>query len=243
MKLFCSVVAVLLVVLMAGFAHSAGFVNGGFETGDFSGWTLGGPNPNDSAIVTPGTDPNTNNNLQKVSSGSYGARVGDQAGNSHSSTLSQTVLGWTDAAIYFAWAAVLQEPTNNVAHDPSEMPDFSVQLRDLSNGGFLLYDKTYNISNLPAGFFDGATNSVAGSPGLWQYNQWVAETLDTSAVIGHNLQLIVTATDCSLGGHGGYVYVDQVGSTPPDIQVPEPGTLLLLGCALAGLYGIRRKMS
>lgn len=26
-------------------------------------------------------------------------------------------------------------------------------------------------------------------------------------------------------------------------SVPEPGTLLLLGCALGGLYGIRRKVS
>ena len=241
MKLFCSIVAVLLVVLMTGVAHAAGFVNGGFENGTFTGWTLGG-NAADSAIVTPGGDPNTLNNLNKVSNGSYGARVGDQAGGSHSSSLSQTVNNWTDVAIYFAWAAVLQEPTNAVAHSASEMPDFSVKLLDLT-AATTLYDRTYNVTNLPGSFFAGATNSVAGSPGQWQYNQWVAETLDTSAVIGHNLQLIVTASDCSLGGHGGYVYLDQVGSTPPDIQVPEPGTLLLLGCALAGLYGIRRRMS
>lgn len=241
MKRFYSIIAVAVVVLMSGVAQ-AQFTNGGFESGTFNGWTLGGPNPDDSAIVTAGTDPNTLGNLQMVISGTYAARVGNQGGNFHSSSISQTVTNWQDARIYFAWAAVLQEPTNNVYHDPTEMPDYSVQLYDVTTSA-VLFSQAYNITNLPpTGWHAGAVNSVAGSQGQWWYSDWYAQDLDTSGVIGHDLRLTFTATDCSLGGHGGYMYVDQVGSTPPVIPTPEPGTMLLLGCALAGLYGIRRRV-
>jgi hypothetical protein len=227
---------------MVGFAVPAlaGFTNGNFETGTFAGWTLGG-NTGDSAIVTAGTDSNTLNNLSRVANGSYAARVGNQDGGANSASISQTVTNWQDAAVWFAWAAVLQEPTNSVNHSTAEAPDFSVRLRDLTTATDL-YNQTYNVYNLPARtFFNGATNAVAGSSGIWQFSQYFAVNLDTTGVIGHDLQLIITATDCSLGGHGGYVYLDEVGSTPPVINTPEPMTMLLLGLGLVGLAGFRKR--
>ncbi len=51
------------------------------------------------------------------------------------------------------------------------------------------------------------------------------------------------ASDCSLGGHGGWAYLDGVGTTyDPPTGMSEPGTLPLLGCALGGPYGVRRKV-
>jgi len=243
-KTALKVLLAVCIIAVGSQAWAAGFTNGNFETGNFNGWTKGGANPNDSAIVGVGTDPNTLNALSMVANGNYAARVGDQAGGSHVSTLSQTVVGWTDASIQFAWAAVLQEPTNGVTHTPAEMPSFSVKLLDLSNNT-TLYDQSYNISNLPAStFHNGVQNTIPGyDVGLWHYSDWAAVSLDTTANIGHNLELIIQASDCTLGGHGGYVYLDEVGSTPPVINTPEPGTMLLLGCALVGLYGIKRKVS
>jgi hypothetical protein len=236
--------ALILICVLAMVAFAvpafAGFTNGNFETGDFTGWTLGGANSADSAVVSLGLDANTNNTLQRVANGSYAARVGNQSGSFHVSSVSQTVANWQDVAIQFAWAAVLQEPTNNVTHSASEMADFSVRLLNLTDTT-TLYDQTYNVTSLPGSFLAGATNSVAGSAGQWQFSQYFAVSLDTSAHIGDTLQLIITATDCSLGGHGGYVYLDEVGSTPPVITTPEPMTMLLLGLGLVGLAGFRKR--
>lgn len=233
----------LIVLALCLFATSAwaGFINGGFEDGNFNGWTLGG-NTGDSAVVSAGTDPNASNLLNRVSADNHAARVGDQYGNFHTATISQRVNNWQDTAVWFAWAALLQEPTNNVAHSALQMPDYSVTLRDLTTAT-TLYSQVYNITTLPpAGWHTGATNSVAGSTGLWHYSDWYAVNLDTSSVIGHDLLLSFASTDCSLGGHGGYMYVDQVGSSAPIIPtVPEPATVLLFGAGLGGLAFWRRE--
>lgn len=237
------IVALFLVALMASPAFAATFTNGSFESG-FTGWTLSGTGgTGDSAIVGVGTDPNTNNVLPMVTGVSatniQAARVNDQYGGFHTSTISQTVNDWTDAAIWFAWAAVLQEPTNNVYHSDTQAPDFSVKLIDLTTSS-VLYDQTWNVYNY-ASWNNGVTNYVAGSEGIWKYTNWISVSLPTTTVVGDDLQLIISATDCSLSGHGGYIYVDQVGSTPP-VGTPEPATMLLLGLGLVGLAGVRRKI-
>lgn len=234
----------LMLVLLAStlFATSAwaGFINGGFEDGNLNGWTLGGYTA-DSGIVTAGMDSNALGLLPRTSNGNYAVRVGNQAGGGHTSSISQTVANWQDVKVWFAWAALLQEPTNQVYHSPGEMPDYSVSLYDITTSTSL-YNQAFNVTNLPpTGWHTGAINSVAGSQGLWHYSDWYAVNLDTSGVIGHDLRLTITASDCSLGGHGGYVYLDQVGSEQPIIPtVPEPSTVILLGVGVAGLAMWRR---
>ena len=86
--------------------------------------------------------------------------------------------------------------------------------------------------------------------GSWKYLEFqnVDVVLPLSA-IGQQVELTVVAADCSLGGHGGYVYVDGFGSSnvPPqgggapvvrEVPVDQPLVLALLA-GLLGLFGWR----
>lgn len=246
----------LLAVLVATSAWATGFVNGGFESGDFTGWTKDGGyfygsgsynytgDRGKSAIVTPGTDPITKGALQKVANGNYAARVNNEDWGYHFSTLSQTVNGYTDTNIYFAWAAVLEEPSN--LHPEADAPHFRITLKDLT-ANEVLYDVGFNVYAPALGitWLKGLGPYEPGQPNdsgsQWWFNQWEVQNLDVTARSGHDFNLTVLASDCGWGGHGGYAYVDGFGSTPPPVPTPVPSAVFLLGSALVGLFGLRRK--
>jgi hypothetical protein len=233
--------------LLVSSAAFADFTNGGFEDGNFNGWAKDGGwwngtyhntgDPGKSAIVTSGMDFYTNNALQKVAYGNYGARVNNYDDNYHFSTLKQQAV-WTANNIYFAWAAVLEEPGNY--HGESVAPHFSITLKDVTTG-LTLYSQAFNVYNAGS---TGITwkNGYNDGYNQWKYNDWVIANLDTSGVIGHTLELSVLASDCGWGGHGGYAYVDGFSQylPPPPPRVPLPPSVLLLGSGLVGLVGWRR---
>lgn len=249
------VVLALAVFLAATPTWADTFINGGFESGDFTGWVknggyfYGGSNyqyigdPGKSAIVTPGYDPLTNNQLPTVAYGNYAARVNNYDWNYHFSTLSQRVNNYTDNYIYFAWAAVLEEPPNY--HGPANAPNFSIILRDLTTNTEV-YNVTFNVYQPPPGinWRRGATGPPNDYGSTWYFTEWVIQQIDATPYYGHDLELFVLASDCGWGGHGGYAYVDGFGGTPPPPPpppvVPVPGTVLLLASGLLGLWGVRR---
>ena len=241
--------------------NAASFVNGNFETGDASGWTIGGGyrgnvlNPNldakdllpggslysasvaagHSSIVTAGLDPNTGNQLNRVYSGDFSWRVEDLTIGGYASVISQKVDNYSDAEIFFAWAAVLE-----AQHGQTDAATMKIFLRDLTIGDVLIsreYNAASNQSGVDPRFRYENTTGFFWTP--WQIEQL---TLPADR-LGHSFELSVLASDCEPTGHAGYLYLDGFGAVaPPGATTPEPSTFFLMaaGFGVVGL-GLRRR--
>lgn len=245
------------------------FQNGGFEANAYTGWTVaGGVNPGllgsppftgasvqinpgapgPASIVGPGsTDPRAPQ-IQLPRVGQYTAKLNDEATGALVTTLRQvdTVsnadIDPADGVphIRFAFAPVLEDPN----HSPQEQPYFYVSVKDLTDNSVLFEQFAYS-GQAGVQFLPGT--------GSWKYLpfQDVDAVLPLNA-IGHQVELTVIAADCSLGGHGGYVYVDGFGSahvppggtpggTPHAVPALGPAGLGLLGGLLALVAGWRAR--
>ena len=250
MKKFLAVLAMVLFVAMTGVVQAADFVNGGFEDGDFTGWTQGGGYwssgnaPIDPAtydggtpnnyIMSGGTDPYTG--ASTVYNGKYSVRANDNNNNESVSTIKQTVLGYSQNNIYFAWNAVLEG-----SHGLYDSDYFSLTLRDDTTGTDVV-SRAYSS----AGAIGAGTSGVTWTPYDYGYvfsSGWVVENIDVAklGLVGDNFTLTLLASDCPYGGHWGYAYLDGFGGQPP-VKGPEPATMLLLGIGLAGLATLRKKI-
>lgn len=247
------------VLALASTAQAAGFVNGGFEDGNLNGWTSGngyrGNVLNNALVPTDflpgGSKYNANLAHSQVISSSYvdpmvGAALGStvHSGNhalraqdtntgGYASVITQTVNGYTDPNIYFAWKAVLQG-----AHGINDAATVQVRLVDLSTSTTLV-NREYNAASGGGGvspIFSLSNN------GFYYTAQWQIEQLTIdSSLSGHDFQLLVLAADCEPTGHRGYAYLDGFGAAPPTNDVPEPASLALVGLALAGAAVGRRR--
>lgn len=248
-------------ILAPAASHAAAFINGGFEDGDSTGWTVGGGfrggvfnplNPSDflpggslydpsiaashsSIINTSYTDPNVGSVIgSTVYSGNYSWRVEDTTFGGYASVISQTVNNYTDPNIFFAWKAVLLG-----AHGPTDAATMVISLVDLTRGDELIR-REYNAASGGGGV--DPRFSLFGDN--FYTPEWQIEDLAIDASrMGDDFALTVLGSDCEPTGHWGYVYLDGFGSVPPPPDVPEPATMALLGASMLGLAAVRRRKS
>lgn len=231
--------------------QAAGFINGGFDDGTTTGWTVGSGsrgglnlsninpssylNGTDSrgAVVSPGNDPTLGAlmpNIVYSGSNSYRLQDGATTGG-FVSVISQTVNNYTDANIFFTWMASLEG-----AHSAEQAAGMIIQLQDLTQGDTPIS----RIYSAAPGAVDARFTLSGG--GYYYTNAWQIEQLviDSSRQ-GHDFRLTVLATDCAPTGHAGWVYLDGFGSVIPPTTVPEPASLALVGAALLGVAAARRR--
>ncbi len=230
------------------------FTNGGFETGDFTGWTITyGSVTSDTyhpdwgytpygtvtpTIVTTATFPDGYQTLNvDPYNGTKMAKINDAVGYYHATKISQTATIAADDigdTMYVNWGAVLENPS----HPTNAQPVFSIQVS--KNGAAM------NT------FFADATNAAAtwtpagtGWGGDTLYYKAGQYTYDLSGfAVGDSITIDMWVTDCGWGGHGGYAFLDGIGTEyvpPPPGTVPIPPTAYLLAAGLLGTVGLRRK--
>lgn len=250
------------VILLLGFvtlpAFATPFTNGGFEDGTTAGWTTGGgdrasllnsdmttakflpggayydASSNRSAIIDSSyVDPNLGGLLgSTIYSGKYAYRAEDTTFGGYASVISQKVTNYTDANIFFAWKAVLQ----NGGHSADESAEMIIELFDNTTNS-LIISRVYNAG---AGG-GGVDNRFSSSGDLFYTADWQVEQFTLNAGLsGHDFTLSLLAADCQPTGHTGYAYLDGFGAVAPVSDVPEPGTLWLLAPGIIWYVARRR---
>ena len=232
--------ALLALCLLLFFPSSAFalFTNGGFENGDFTGWTtttflnpgLSGSQPFTGASIQKNaggynytyirgpyaemsqTDANTGGVLHFPLSGQYCAVVNYQGASNNGNTLTQTAtVGSSDikADGKVHVQFAWAAVVQNPSHPANEQPYVYVHVRDTTTSTDLYSSFIFSGSG-------SIWNTYQTSPTPVQYTNWQTIDLAPGTIsVGDSIELDVTAAGCSQGGHWGYVYVDHFGSFQP----------------------------
>jgi hypothetical protein len=203
---------VILFLCFLWLASSApAFTNGGFETGDTTGWVIDygygsavSPTVN---VLGPGFAPNTNNNLSRVDSGSWSCELYSGLGGAGTTfaRISQSdIINGGNAILQFRYAGVLD---GTHAGQGTPLLDSSVVVT-VSDTAAVIYQATYRYASSPAPLVDDGVPPFKHLP-------WTTINVDLSAYIGTTVTVSFAAVDCLLGGHSSRAYVDGFSFVSP----------------------------
>ncbi|MCK5491845.1 MAG: PEP-CTERM sorting domain-containing protein [Candidatus Omnitrophica bacterium] len=212
----------LLMILMTGTSWANLLVNPGFETGDLTGWTMGGTNGGYGVSVDGQSIPGVTYSsflpsFQNVRSGNYAAYAVAAASNGEYVSFSQALLlspGEYTASFY-------------MGHDEGGV--FGIG-GAIDNGRLGIWIDGINLD------FKSTyeNNFVPGSSSL-DFTLFDADFVSLGGT---------TAVEFRISGSGtarAGISVDDFSLESSNPVVPEPATMLLLGSGLLGLFGFKRK--
>jgi hypothetical protein len=227
------------------------FVNGGFESGDFTGWTVkygtfyGGPAANAYSGINFGyvqsnqpqaqiidntfTQPGLSLNIDPFV-GNKMAFLNDYYGLYHATEISQTdKITQTDidngAKLFVDWGVVLENPSHGAGYDPF----FGI---NVTIGGVT---QTFYADGGSA----AATWTPAGGYAALSYYKSAVWSYDLSGyAVGTDVTVDLFVSDCAYGGHAGYAFLDGIGTVyQPPSGVPEPGMISMIMIGMLSLTG------
>jgi Bacterial Ig domain len=251
-KISTATLFALLTALLIFSTVLAAITNGNFENGDWTGWTkstginngysvaLGSGGSDLSAIISlPATaDTHTNGVVVVPVYGSNTARVNSDQSYStpgygkNANVIKQqfTANLLTDgfAHVRFVYSAVMVNPVDN-PHTDEQKPYFRVRVINKSKSDDVIYDFSSYVGEPGKNWQNGASFGTGGD--FWQYLDWTYVDLASTALHpvddGDIIEVEITAAGCSLGGHPGYVYVDEITDgyiAAPSISASGPAT-------------------
>ncbi|MBK9718361.1 MAG: gliding motility-associated C-terminal domain-containing protein [Saprospiraceae bacterium] len=193
----------------------------GFESGTTQGYTtyIGNIDEQGNVVITTefispdrhrvmhkneGFDPiamtycQVNKNLPIVPPG--GGQYSMRLGNSNvGAEAERIVLSFTvtpnNSFFLLRYALLLDDPD----HKPFEQPRFEMRIKDQNGNTF------------PCGeYFVKAARNIPGfeNCGQWRVRPWTTAGFELQSYIGQVINIEILTTDCSLGGHAGYAYLD-----------------------------------
>jgi uncharacterized repeat protein (TIGR01451 family) len=121
--------------------------------------------------------------------------------------------------VRFIASPVLENPSHSV----SEQPFFAIQLNNITTGrtGASPLFFQWNFASQPGTPWHDLTAGAgtnAGSNTTYQYTDWQSFDIAPGNAfihVGDVIEIVVVASGCSLGGHDGHVYLDDMHTTIP----------------------------
>ncbi len=156
----------------------------------------------------------------------FGGYANGPGANAEAVEFSLTTPPTGDFSLTYQYAVVFEDPLD---HDYDEKPRFKVEIIDAStnqpvNCGKIEYVAQPSIPGFVLSSVSGGQNS-----NVW-YKPWTKVFVNLTSYPNKTLKLKFTTTDCTLGGHWGYAYLDiegcQLGATAKNNCAVPPKSIL-----------------